>query len=190
MITSPTAAVGDAFSRVALFAVDADALTGLAQLGLPRAGGPEDEDFREVRLQCGEVPAVRAALDAGTPSRAPLGEPGDHRLAVLLGNAIPAEAWLAPLREGPDGAPFALVYADNLPGGELIGDVILNGVPNTTMAGIGPHTRRDPRSGTRFLADVLGRLLGPALQHARPDQSGERQKPHARVGDARDGRAQ
>jgi hypothetical protein len=39
---------------------------------------------------------------------------------VLLGNAIPEEAYVAPIESGDH--VVALVYADNLPGGEPIGD--------------------------------------------------------------------
>ena len=45
---------------------------------------------------------------------------GDQRLAVLLGNAIPEEAYVAPIESGE--RVVALLYADNLPGGEPIGD--------------------------------------------------------------------
>jgi hypothetical protein len=47
-------------------------------------------------------------------------DPGDQHLAVLLGNEIPEEAYLAPIESG--GEVVALLYADNLPGREPIGD--------------------------------------------------------------------
>ena len=39
---------------------------------------------------------------------------------MLLGNAIPEEAYVAPIESGDH--VIALIYADNLPGGEPIGD--------------------------------------------------------------------
>jgi hypothetical protein len=39
---------------------------------------------------------------------------------VLLGNALPAEAYVAPIESGE--RVVALLYADNLPGGGPLGD--------------------------------------------------------------------
>ena len=45
---------------------------------------------------------------------------GDQRLAVLLGNALPSEAYIAPIESGD--RVVALLYADNLPDDRPIGD--------------------------------------------------------------------
>jgi hypothetical protein len=62
----------------------------------------------------------RRVIDGRSPVRAAPEDDGDQRLAVLLGNAIPSEAYVAPIESGE--RVIALLYADNLPGGEPIGD--------------------------------------------------------------------
>ncbi len=62
----------------------------------------------------------RRVIDGRNALRAAPEDEGDQRLAVLLGNAIPGEAYVAPIESGE--RVVALLYADNLPGGEPIGD--------------------------------------------------------------------
>lgn len=108
------------FARVALFGVRGDRVVGVAQLGLGRAGGPDDAGLRELSLGSREPAWFRRVLETRRPLRAAPSDNGDHRLAVLLGNEIPAEAYVAPLVTGERVA--ALLYADNLPGGDPLGD--------------------------------------------------------------------
>lgn len=108
------------FTRVAMFMVRDDRAIGMAQAGLARAGGPTDAALREVDLPRDEPGWFRRVLATRAPVRdGPLDE-GDQRLAVLLGNAIPEEAYVAPIESG--GEVVALLYADNLPGGAPLGD--------------------------------------------------------------------
>ena len=93
---------------------------GVAQIGLGRAGGPNDEGLRELSLGSHEPAWFRRALEEKRPLRSAPSDNGDHRLAVLLGNEIPAEAYVAPILTGTRVA--VLLYADNLPGGDPIGD--------------------------------------------------------------------
>jgi len=108
------------FARVALFGVRGDRAVGVAQLGLGRAGGPDDEGLRELSLGSREPAWFRRAIDERRPLRSAPTDNGDHRLAVLLGNEIPAEAYVAPIVTGERVA--VLLYADNLPSGDPIGD--------------------------------------------------------------------
>jgi len=108
------------FARVALFGVRGDRAVGVAQLGLNRAGGPDDEGLRELSLGSRESAWFRRAIDERRPLRSAPTNNGDHRLAVLLGNEIPAEAYVAPIITGERVA--VLLYADNLPSGDPIGD--------------------------------------------------------------------
>jgi hypothetical protein len=108
------------FSRVALFGVRGDRVVGVAQVGLARAGGPDDAGLRELSLGSREPAWFRRVIEERRPLRAAPSDNGDHRLAVLLGNEIPAEAYVAPIVTGERVA--ALLYADNLPGPEPIGD--------------------------------------------------------------------
>ena len=110
----------ETFSRVALFMVRDDLVYGLAQLELPKAGGPDDAGLREVSLPVREPSWFRRVLEGRQPLRAGPADAGDQRLAVLLGNAIPEESYVAPLESGDQ--VVALLYGDNLPGRELIGD--------------------------------------------------------------------
>ena len=54
--------------------------------------------------------------------------------------------------------------------------------PGCTARARAASIPRDLQAARRFVADLLGRLHGPALQHADADQPDERQEPHARVG--------
>jgi hypothetical protein len=108
------------FSRVALFGVRGDRAVGVAQVGLARAGGPDDAALRELSLGSREPAWFRRVIEERRPVRAAPSDNGDHRLAVLLGNEIPGEVYVAPIVTGDRVA--ALLYADNLPAQEPIGD--------------------------------------------------------------------
>jgi hypothetical protein len=110
----------ETLSRVAMFMIREDTAQGIAQFGLPKAGGPDQRGLREVTLPHREPAWFRRVFDSRGPERAAPADDGDQRLAVLLGNAIPEEAYVAPIESG--GQIVALLYADNLPGGEPIGD--------------------------------------------------------------------
>ena len=100
----------ESFSRVALFGVRGDRAVGVAQSGLARAGGPDDDGAaRAVARQprAGVVPA----RDRGAAPAAGRARPTTATIAcaVLLGNEIPAEAYVAPIVTGDRVA--ALLYA-------------------------------------------------------------------------------
>jgi hypothetical protein len=110
----------EGLSRVAMFMIRDGTAQGIAQVGLPKAGGPDQRGLREVALPDREPAWFRRVFDSRSPVLAAPSDEGDQRLAVLLGNAIPEEAYVAPIESG--GRVAALLYADNLPGGEAIGD--------------------------------------------------------------------
>jgi hypothetical protein len=110
----------ETLSRVAIFMIRDDTAQGIAQVGLPKAGGPNQRGFSEVALPHREPAWFRKVFDSRGPVHAAPSDDGDQRLAVLLGNAIPEEAYVAPIESGEH--IVALLYADNLPGGEPIGD--------------------------------------------------------------------
>jgi hypothetical protein len=110
----------ETFARVAIFMVRDEQALGMAQIGLPKAGGPGDASIGEVVLPCREPSWFRRVVEGRNALRAAPGDEGDQRLAVLLGNAIPVEAYVAPIESGE--RVVALLYADNLPGGDPIGD--------------------------------------------------------------------
>ena len=108
------------FSRVALFGVQGERAVGVAQLGLSRAGGPDDAVLRELALASREPAWFRRVIETRQPLRSAPTDAGDQRLAVLLGNEIPLEAYVAPIVTGE--RVVALLYADNLPGCEPLAD--------------------------------------------------------------------
>jgi hypothetical protein len=110
----------ESFSRVAIFMVRDDDAVGMAQAGLARADGPVDDTFREVTISADEPAWFRAVLESREGVKAPPRNEGDHKLAALLGSAVPREAYVAPIESSH--RVVALVYGDNLPGDEPIGE--------------------------------------------------------------------
>jgi len=108
------------FSRVAIFMVRDDEAIGMAQSGLASAGGPDDSEFRQVSIPANEPARFRSVLQSGEGEQAPPRDDGDRQLAALLGSSVPKEAYVAPIESSQN--VVALVYADNLPGDDPIGD--------------------------------------------------------------------
>jgi hypothetical protein len=110
----------ESLSRVAMFMVRDEVALGIAQIGLPRGGGPEDARLREIELNVSEVDWFRQVLESRSSLCSPASGDGDRALAQRIGNREPAQAYIAPIMSG--GRVVALLYADNLPGTEPIGD--------------------------------------------------------------------
>jgi hypothetical protein len=110
----------ETFSRVAMFMLRDEHVVGLAQVGLPRAGGPDDGGISDVVLPALESGWFRRVIESKSPVRGAPEDEGDQRLAVLLGNALPREAYVAPIESGD--RVVALLYADNLPADRPIGN--------------------------------------------------------------------
>jgi hypothetical protein len=110
----------ETFSRVAMFMVRDDSALAIAQLGLPKAGGPDDQGIGDVVVPAREPAWFRRVLDGRNPVRCAPDDDGDQRLAILLGNALPREAYVAPLESA--NRIVALLYGDNLPTDQPIGD--------------------------------------------------------------------
>ena len=110
----------ETLSRVAMFMVRDEIALGVAQIGLPSGGGPDDAQFREIELPAAEVEWFQHVLEARTAFCSPATGDGDRALACRIGDREPAQAYIAPVLSG--GQVVALLYADNLPGAEPIGD--------------------------------------------------------------------
>jgi hypothetical protein len=110
----------ESFARAAIFMLRDDDAIGMAQLGLGRAGGPDDEAFREISISAREPAWFQEVLERREGIKAPPRNAGDRELAVLLGSAVPREAYVAPIESSQQ--VVALVYVDNLPGDEPIGE--------------------------------------------------------------------
>jgi len=103
----------ETFSRVAIFMVRDETAVGIAQFGLPSAGGPEDEAFCGIEIPAAEVEWFATVIEKRCAiSEAPNGE-GDRSLSLRLGDRPPKQAYVAPIESG--GRVVALLYADNLP---------------------------------------------------------------------------
>jgi hypothetical protein len=110
----------ESFSRVAIFMVRDDVAVGMAEAGLARADGPTGDAFREISIPADEPAWFRTVLDRREGAMAPPGNAGDRNLAALLGSQVPREAYVAPIESSH--RVVALVYVDNLPGDEPIGE--------------------------------------------------------------------
>jgi len=108
------------FSRVAMFMVRDEMALGVAQIGLPRGGGPDDAQFREIEVPAADVEWFKSVLDARNSLCSPVTGDGDRALALRIGDREPAQAYVAPILSG--GRVVALLYADNLPGAEPVED--------------------------------------------------------------------
>jgi hypothetical protein len=110
----------EVFGRVAMFMVRDGTAVGMAQHGLPAAGGPEDRDLRELAFPCGASSWLAMVLEQGKPVRGAPGNDGDRDFASLLGDRVPAQAYVAPIES--TGQVIALLYGDNLPEDGPLGD--------------------------------------------------------------------
>jgi hypothetical protein len=114
VLPSVLAFAAQRFARVALFMIRDPLASGIAQLGLAKAGGPDDAGLREVHFESREPAWFRDVLESRQPVRGAPSDEGDRRLCVLLGNELPAEAFVAPIESANQ--VVAILYADNLPG--------------------------------------------------------------------------
>jgi hypothetical protein len=110
----------ETFPRVAIFMVRKGQAVGLVGRGLPAAGGPDAGALRQLQLPVDEPACFRAVLETRSPQRGRPEGPGDLRLVRSLGQAIPAEVYVAPIESG--GRVAALLYADALPAQRSVGD--------------------------------------------------------------------
>jgi hypothetical protein len=97
-----------------------DDAVGMAQRGLASAGGPDDARFREVVVPVAETGSFRRVVETREPWRGAPEDDGDRQLAARLGRRLPAELLVAPIESG--GRVAALLYADNLPEKQPLGD--------------------------------------------------------------------
>ena len=108
------------FERVAMFMVRGDSVVGMAQQGLPNAGGPDEEGLRQVELSRHGSAWFREVFEKRHSIRSAPSDGGDYTLAALLGSAAAREAYLAPIESC--GEIVAILYADNLPHHRPLGD--------------------------------------------------------------------
>lgn len=100
------------FPRVALFMIREDEALGIAQQGLPRAGGPDDAGIQRLSLHVSDCSGLQKVIEHGAPVRL-VGDAGGSLLIAGLGTQVPREAWLAPIDSAD--RVVAVVYGDMLP---------------------------------------------------------------------------
>ena len=108
-------------NRAVVLLVREQGIHGLGQFGIDDRDGSADLRVRALRIPKGEPSLFSAVLE----SRCPLKGGGDDSrwsgyFLDQLGGARPGELFLAPIVS--EGRVVALLYGDNLPGGEPIGD--------------------------------------------------------------------
>ncbi len=113
----------ESFARVAIFMVRDETAVGIAQRGLPAAGGPDDDEFCGLEIPAADVEWFARVIEGRSAiAQAPLGD-GDWALSLRLGDRSPTQAYIAPIESG--GRVVALLYADNLPAGGPIPDTTI-----------------------------------------------------------------
>jgi hypothetical protein len=110
----------ESFNRVAIFMLRDAQAVGLAQIGLERAGGPDERALQDIDITADKPAWFREVIAARQPVHSAPTDAGNRRLTELLGSVIPTEAYVAPIESG--GRVAALLYADNLPDETPIAD--------------------------------------------------------------------
>jgi hypothetical protein len=110
----------ESFARVAIFMLREDVATGIAQIGLARAGGPDDDALRSVSVSVRATPCLLRVCETRAPLRITPADAGDVAFARALGARAPREAYLAPIESSE--RVVAILYADQLPTETPMGD--------------------------------------------------------------------
>jgi len=110
----------ESFSRVAMFMLRDDSIVGIAQSGLGRVGGPDDEGLQNIRIGREECAWFRRVFETGASVASGPEDDGDRAFSSLLGDQTAARAYVAPISSA--GQIVALLYADNLPDQAPLGD--------------------------------------------------------------------
>ncbi|MBW2229962.1 MAG: DUF4388 domain-containing protein [Deltaproteobacteria bacterium] len=110
----------EVFGRVAMFMVRDERAVGMAGRGLERAGGPDDAGLREICINPNESVWMSGVLEHGKPIQGTVDCDCDRMLVALLGDRPPQSIYMAPIES--TGQVIALLYGDNLPDDDCIGD--------------------------------------------------------------------
>jgi hypothetical protein len=108
-------------NRAVIFIVKRDEIVGLGQFGIVDASGKADAKVRSIRIPLSEDSLFRQVVDGQLAIKSvPDGSQWDSYLFDKLGEGVPHEFFLGPIIS--EGKVVALLYGDNLPGNEKIGD--------------------------------------------------------------------
>ena len=108
-------------NRAVVFMVKKDEIAGLGQFGMQVAGRDPNERVRRLKVPRHEPSLFTQVLESRLPARIIPGESDtDFHLLRELGGEKPAEVFLGPIIS--EGKVVAVLYGDNLPGQNAIGD--------------------------------------------------------------------
>ncbi|GAB4168126.1 MAG: response regulator [Geothermobacteraceae bacterium] len=108
-------------NRAVVFLVRDDAIVGLGQFGLEQCVSDADRKVRRMKLPLDQPSVLTRALETMAPMRTVPGESEwDCYLQEQLGGGKPEEVFIGPILS--EGRAVALLYGDNLPAQERVGD--------------------------------------------------------------------
>jgi len=108
-------------NRAVIFFVKGDEIVGLGQFGLDGLPGNADVLVRQIKVPLREHSIFSQALADFTPKRAVFSDSKfDRYLMEKLGQGRPKDVFLGPIVS--EGKVVAIIYGDNLPKQELVGD--------------------------------------------------------------------
>lgn len=108
-------------NRAVIFLVKEDAVVGLGQFGIELDNASADLNIRRMSIPRDKPSVLASALEGMAPVKVKFGNSEwDQYLQEQLGGTCPGEVFLGPILS--EGKVVAMLYGDNLPGGETIGD--------------------------------------------------------------------
>lgn len=112
---------GELMNRAVMFVIRGAVVSGWGQLGVTVAEGSADEQIRAIAVPLSDASSFRAVIETRQCVRAAWPDlPGNRQVIDRLGGEWPAESFLAPVIS--NGRVVALLYGDNLPGRDPIGN--------------------------------------------------------------------
>jgi len=110
---------GEAMSRAVLFIIYEDYAEGFGQVGL--SPGFSDRRLKSLRVPLDRSSLIGDAVKSKKGYKGPFVETDwNHYIVTHLGDGIPSEVFVSPITVGD--RVIAVIYGDNLPGKEPIGD--------------------------------------------------------------------
>lgn len=112
---------GELMNRAVMFVIRGAVVSGWGQLGVAAAEGSADEQIRAIAVPLTDASSFRTVIETRQCVRAAWPDlPGNRQVIDRLGGEWPAESFLAPVIS--NGRVVALLYGDNLPAGDPIGN--------------------------------------------------------------------
>lgn len=90
----------ESYSRVAMFMVRGESVSGMAQAGFDLIGGPDDLEMRAISVPVAECSWFREVIETRTSVRGGAREDGDRSLLHLLGASETSDCHASPILSG------------------------------------------------------------------------------------------